>query len=227
MAQVFAAGKVAVPAAAAAAPRVPNLSALGPISSIVAPITPNSTPHLPSNPPTPHHNPPTPPLPRPRTAQVPLDGTKISDDTRIRAAIPTLKYLSDNGAKVVVTSHLGRPKSGPEDKFRLTPVVPRLAELLGKPVRKTDDCVGAEPKAAVAAMQNGDVLLLENVRFYPQEEKNDPAFAEVGAWWRVGGRFCGGGLLGRLGVVGVVVGGVVRGFERARRARSQPPHPAP
>jgi hypothetical protein len=160
----------------------------------------NSQFHLRSPLQPPHHPPqlthPSSSAPPTHTTQVPLDGTKISDDTRIRAAIPTLKYLADNGAKVVVTSHLGRPKSGPEDKFRLTPVVPRLSELLGKPVKKTNDCIGAEPKAAVAAMQNGDVLLLENVRFYPQEEKNDPAFAKVGGvWWFWGcllGRFGGG-----------------------------------
>ena len=109
---------------------------------------------------------------------VPLDGDKITDDTRIRAAVPTLKYLSDNGAKVVLTSHLGRPKDGPEDKFRLTPVVPRLTELLGKTVTKTNDCIGKEVEDAVKAMSNGDVLLLENVRFYKEEEKNDPEFAK-------------------------------------------------
>jgi phosphoglycerate kinase len=111
--------------------------------------------------------------------QVPLDGDlNITDDTRIRAAIPTLKYLSDNGAKVVLTSHLGRPKSGPEDKFRLTPLVPRLSELLGKPVVKADDCIGPEVESKVKAMSNGDVLLLENVRFYKEEEKNEPEFAK-------------------------------------------------
>jgi phosphoglycerate kinase len=111
--------------------------------------------------------------------QVPLDGDlNITDDTRIRAAIPTLKYLSDNGAKVVLTSHLGRPKSGPEDKFRLTPLVPRLSELLGKKVVKADDCIGPEVESKVKAMSNGDVLLLENVRFYKEEEKNEPEFAK-------------------------------------------------
>ena len=102
----------------------------------------------------------------------------ITDDTRIRAAVPTLKYLADNGAKVVLTSHLGRPKSGPEDKFRLTPIVPRLTELLGKAVLKADDCIGPEVESKVKAMSNGDVLLLENVRFYKEEEKNDPEFAK-------------------------------------------------
>ncbi|KAL4514662.1 hypothetical protein Ndes2526B_g03994 [Nannochloris sp. 'desiccata'] len=110
---------------------------------------------------------------------VPLDGDlNITDDTRIRAAIPTLKYLSDNGAKVVLTSHLGRPKSGPEDKFRLTPLVPRLSELLGKKVVKADDCIGPEVESKVKAMSNGDVLLLENVRFYKEEEKNEAEFAK-------------------------------------------------
>lgn len=109
---------------------------------------------------------------------VPLDGDKITDDTRIRAAVPTLKYLADNGAKVVLASHLGRPKNGPEDKFRLTPVVPRLSELLGKEVTKANDCIGAEVEEKVKAMSNGDVLLLENVRFYKEEEGNDPEFAK-------------------------------------------------
>lgn len=109
---------------------------------------------------------------------VPLKDGVISDDTRIRAAIPTLKYLVDNGARVLLTSHLGRPKNGPEDCFRLTPVVPRLAELLGTPVKKVDDCIGPEVKAAVHDLKNGEVLLLENVRFYKEEEKNDSAFAE-------------------------------------------------
>ncbi|KAI3433858.1 hypothetical protein D9Q98_003661 [Chlorella vulgaris] len=109
---------------------------------------------------------------------VPLDGDTISDDTRIRAAVPTLKYLVDNGAKVLLTSHLGRPKKGPEDKFRLNPVQPRLTELLGQTVEKADDCVGAAVTDKLATMKNGSVLLLENVRFYPEEEKNDPEFAK-------------------------------------------------
>jgi phosphoglycerate kinase len=110
---------------------------------------------------------------------VPLDKEQnITDDTRIRAAVPTLKYLLDKGAKVLLTSHLGRPKSGPEDKFRLTPVAPRLQELLGKPVKKLNDCVGDEVAKAVADAKDGELLLLENVRFYKEEEKNDAEFAK-------------------------------------------------
>ncbi|KAK9832911.1 hypothetical protein WJX74_001597 [Apatococcus lobatus] len=109
---------------------------------------------------------------------VPLDGSTITDDTRVRAAIPTLKYLISNGAKVLLTSHLGRPKDGPEDKFRLTPVVPRLQELLGVKVEKTNDCIGDEVAQKVSSMQNGEVLVLENVRFYKEETKNDAEFAK-------------------------------------------------
>ena len=89
---------------------------------------------------------------------VPLDGDlNITDDTRVRAAVPTLKYLVDAGAKILLTSHLGRPKDGPEDKFRLNPVVPRLAELLGSTVKKVDDCIGDSVKSAVDSMSNGEV----------------------------------------------------------------------
>lgn len=110
---------------------------------------------------------------------VPLDKSlKITDDTRIRAAIPTIKYLLDNGAKVLLTSHLGRPKGGPEDKYRLTPIKARLEELLGKPIFKTDDCIGKEVEDTVAKMKDGDLVLLENVRFYPEEEKNNADFAK-------------------------------------------------
>lgn len=110
---------------------------------------------------------------------VPLDGElNITDDTRIRAAVPTLKYLVDNGAKVLLTSHLGRPKSGPEDKFRLNPVVPRLSELLGIEVGKTNDCIGDEVTSALDGMAEGSVCVLENVRFYSEETANDAGFAE-------------------------------------------------
>ncbi|MBW4420066.1 MAG: phosphoglycerate kinase [Myxacorys californica WJT36-NPBG1] len=110
---------------------------------------------------------------------VPLDEQgNITDDTRIRAALPTIQALTSKGAKVILSSHFGRPKNGPEDKYRLTPVSNRLSEVLGKPVTKCNDCIGDEVTAAVDAMQPGDVVLLENVRFYKEEEKNDPEFAQ-------------------------------------------------
>lgn len=108
---------------------------------------------------------------------VPLEKGKITDDTRIRGAIPTIKYLTSKGAKVLLSSHLGRPKGGYEAKFSLAPITPRLAELLGQPVPLVPDCVGVSVGAATANMKDGDVVLLENVRFYPEEEKNDKAFA--------------------------------------------------
>ncbi len=108
---------------------------------------------------------------------VPQDDTgAITDDTRIRAALPTIRYLVEQGARVILISHLGRPK-GPDPRWRMDPVAARLSELLGRPVKKVDDCVGPEVEAAVQALQPGEVLLLENVRFHPEEERNDPAFA--------------------------------------------------
>jgi phosphoglycerate kinase len=91
----------------------------------------------------------------------------ITDDTRIRAALPTIQYLVDHGAKLILVSHLGRPK-GPTDKLRMDPVAKRLSELLGKPVKKLNDVIGPEVEAAVAGMRPGDVILLENVRFYAE-----------------------------------------------------------
>jgi phosphoglycerate kinase len=109
---------------------------------------------------------------------VPLDDTgSITDDTRIRAALPTIQDLTGKGAKVILCSHFGRPK-GVDDKLRLTPVAKRLSELLGQEVIKCDDCIGEEVASKVAAMQDGQVALLENVRFYKEEEKNDPEFAK-------------------------------------------------
>jgi len=108
---------------------------------------------------------------------VPLDNGSITDDTRIRAALPTIQDLTSKGAKVILTSHFGRPK-GVDESLRLTPVAARLSELLGKPVKKCDDCIGDEVAQVVATMENGDVTVLENVRFYPEEEKNDPEFAK-------------------------------------------------
>lgn len=110
---------------------------------------------------------------------VPLDKATgaITDDARIRAALPTIRYLIGQGARVVLCSHLGRPDGKVVDKLRLGSVAQRLSDLLGQPVAKTDDCVGPAVQAAVAAMQSGDVLLLENLRFQAEEEANDPAFA--------------------------------------------------
>ena len=109
---------------------------------------------------------------------VPLDEQgNITDDTRIRAALPTIQDLMQKGARVILASHFGRPK-GVDDKLRLTPVAKRLSELLSQEVVKCDDCIGDEVTSKVAAMQNGQVLLLENVRFHKEEEKNDPEFAK-------------------------------------------------
>ena len=118
---------------------------------------------------------------------VPLDGTRITDDTRIRAAIPTLRALISGGARVVLLSHLGRPKAKPEAKYSLAPVAARLAELLGKPVAFCPETDTDAALAATRALADGDVLLLENTRFLPGEEKNDPAlsksFARLGDFY--------------------------------------------
>ncbi|MBF2016314.1 MAG: phosphoglycerate kinase [Rivularia sp. T60_A2020_040] len=110
---------------------------------------------------------------------VPLDDAgNITDDTRIRAALPTIQDLISKEAKVILASHFGRPKGEVKDKLRLTPVAKRLSELLGKEVVKCDDCIGDEVTNKVGGLQNGDVLLLENVRFHSEEEQNDPEFAK-------------------------------------------------
>ncbi len=109
---------------------------------------------------------------------VPLDGDKITDETRIIGALPTIKYLIKNNAKVILCSHLGRPKGEFNMKYSLKPVAKRLSELLGQDVVMAEDVIGDSAKAAVAAMKDGDVVLLENVRFHKEEEKNDPAFAK-------------------------------------------------
>ncbi|GGE04096.1 phosphoglycerate kinase [Marinithermofilum abyssi] len=109
---------------------------------------------------------------------VPLENGNITNDKRIRAALPTIQYLSEQGAKVILASHLGRPKGEVVEELRLTPVAERLSELLGKPVAKADEAVGEAVEQKVAALKDGDVLLLENVRFYPGEEKNDPGLAK-------------------------------------------------
>ncbi|MGD8149049.1 phosphoglycerate kinase [Ornithinimicrobium sp. Y1694] len=110
---------------------------------------------------------------------VPLDGSTITDDGRVRASVPTIYELADAGARVVVTAHLGRPKGVPEEKYSLAPVAERLAELLGRPVRFVGQTVGPDARAAVEAMSDGDVLLLENLRFNAAETaKNDEERAE-------------------------------------------------
>ncbi len=108
---------------------------------------------------------------------VPMDGRKITDDRRIRESLPTVHHLIEGGARVVLCSHLGRPKGKVDPAFTLAPVAARLGELLAAPVPLLPDCVGPEVEAAVAAMRPGDVVLLENLRFHAEEEANDPAFA--------------------------------------------------
>jgi phosphoglycerate kinase len=103
----------------------------------------------------------------------------ITDDSRIRASLPTIQYLIDRKAKVILCSHLGRPKGAPEAKFSLAPVAKRLSELIGKPVAMTRDCIGPEAEAAAKALKSGDILLLENLRFHAEEEKNGPDFSKA------------------------------------------------
>jgi phosphoglycerate kinase len=111
---------------------------------------------------------------------VPLDKATlaITDDTRMRAAVPTIKKILADGGSVILMSHLGRPKDGPEDKYSLKHIVNHLAELVGTNVQFADDCIGAQATEKAAALKAGEVLLLENLRFYKQEEKGDEAFAE-------------------------------------------------
>lgn len=108
---------------------------------------------------------------------VPLKDGEVADDTRIRASLPTLKYLIAHRARLILCSHLGRPKGKPDEKLRLDPVGRRLSELLGAPVRKLEDCIGEAVKEAVADLRPGDVVLLENTRFHPEEKENDSDFA--------------------------------------------------
>ncbi len=110
---------------------------------------------------------------------VPLDENRnITDDKRIVGALPTIKYLVENGAKTILVSHLGRPKEGFEDKFSMKPTALRLGELLGKQIIVAKDVIGEDAKAKAAALKDGEVLMLENVRFHKEETKNDPAFAK-------------------------------------------------
>ena len=108
---------------------------------------------------------------------VPLENGQVSDDTRIRETLPTLKLARERGARLVLASHLGRPKGKPEPKYSLRPVAKKLGDLLGAPVEFAADCVGAEPEAKSRALGDGSVLLLENVRYHPGEEANDEAFS--------------------------------------------------
>jgi phosphoglycerate kinase len=107
---------------------------------------------------------------------VPMADGKVTDDTRIRAVAPTIREISDKGGKAILLAHFGRPKDGPDPKFTLRQIVPAVASVLGRPVAFAADCIGADAEKAVAAMKDGDVLLLENTRFHKGEEKNDPLF---------------------------------------------------
>ncbi len=109
---------------------------------------------------------------------VPLDGDKVTDDTRIEAALPTIKFLMNEDAKVILMSHLGRPGGKVDEQYRMDPVADKLADLLGKEVFKTDESIGKEVEEAIEKMDDGDVLLLENTRFHPGEKENDPEYAK-------------------------------------------------
>ncbi|MBM4270294.1 MAG: phosphoglycerate kinase [Deltaproteobacteria bacterium] len=110
---------------------------------------------------------------------VPLDESrKITDDSRIQGSLPTLRYAIEHGARVVLASHLGRPKGKADPKYSLAPAAARLAEILGKKVPLAGDCIGPAASSAVASLDDGDVVLLENLRFHPEEEKNDPEFCK-------------------------------------------------
>ena len=108
---------------------------------------------------------------------VPIEGGRITDDTRIEASLPSIRHVLEKGGRLILASHLGRPKGKPEPKYSLKPVAARLTELLGKQVAFAPDCVGPEVEKMVSSLRDGDALLLENLRFHAEEEKNEPAFA--------------------------------------------------
>jgi phosphoglycerate kinase len=109
---------------------------------------------------------------------VPIEAGKVTDDKRIRAAFPTIEYILDHGASIILMSHLGRPKSGPDPEFSLKPAADVLAECLKRPVKMTSDCVGPEISKLASEIKPGEIIMLENTRFHPDEEKNDMAFAK-------------------------------------------------
>ena len=109
---------------------------------------------------------------------VPMVDGKVTDDTRIRAAAPTVNEIADKGGRVILLAHFGRPKDGPEPKYSLKPVVPAIAAVIGRKIAFANDCVGPKAEEAVAALRDGDILVLENTRFHKGEEKNDTAFAD-------------------------------------------------
>src|SRR5215212_10242540 len=109
---------------------------------------------------------------------VPLEGGRISDERRITQALPTIKSAIERGGRLILMSHLGRPKGGPEAKFSLKPVSARLSELLNKPLKFADDCIGLPAEQSANSLKDGEILLLENLRFHKEEEKNDPNFAK-------------------------------------------------